>query len=92
MTEDAGHQVKATKRAKWVENELMTQFLCNKLSQESRCDWMMSEGDQAMSEDTWYNKRGNRMQQFKQQTPTQASTPADEHTEERNDCWGVVEW
>ena len=35
-TEDAGHQVKQAKEEKWVENELMTRYLCNKLRQEHK--------------------------------------------------------
>ena len=34
MTKDAGHQVKETHKEKWVQNELMTQYLRNKLRQE----------------------------------------------------------
>ena len=45
-TEDAGHQVKQAKKEKWVENELMTRYLCNKLRQEHTREWMMSGGDQ----------------------------------------------
>ena len=46
MTEDAGHQVQETKKEKWVENELMTRNLCNKLRQEHRRDGMMLGGEQ----------------------------------------------
>ena len=46
MTEDAGQQVEETKKVKWVENELMTQYLRNKVGQEQRRDQMMSGGDQ----------------------------------------------
>ena len=45
-TDDAGHQVKEATKEKWVENELMTRYLCNKLRQEHRRDRMMSGGNQ----------------------------------------------
>ena len=42
MTED----VEKPRKRKWVGNELITQYLCNKLRQEHRRDQMMSGGDQ----------------------------------------------
>ena len=36
MSEDAGHQVGETKKEKWAENELMTQYLRNKFRDDDR--------------------------------------------------------
>ena len=39
--------MKQAKKERWVDNELTTRYLCNKLRQEHRREWMMPGGDQS---------------------------------------------